>query len=59
MTPEPLEVELLLEADKRRVSIEEHAAFQSSLRGPAQSRKEREASRLLNLLDEIGRDGAE
>jgi len=44
----------LVSTDARRVSVEEHANWQASLRGPAQTRKIGETSRILDLLDELG-----
>ena len=32
---EPLEIELLLPADKRRISVDDHAAFREAIHGPA------------------------
>ena len=63
----PLEIESLLTADQRRVSIAEHAIFGESISlpafdqfedairpiRPAQTRSNRETSRLNALLDEI------
>lgn len=43
----------------RKVSVNEHFAFRESLAGPARSRKKSEVSRVLNLLDGLGEDGAE
>ena len=55
---EPLPVELLLPADKRRITIDDHAAWQASFHGPARMRSTGEVSRLMDLLDELdGKDG--
>ena len=58
-TPEPLEVEMLLNTDKRRITIDDHAAWQASFHGPARMRSTGEVSRLMDLLDELetGKDG--
>jgi hypothetical protein len=59
--PDRLEVELLLPSWKRRtISVAAHEEWIPWLhRGPAQTRKESEVSRIEKLLDEIDQEGGE
>ncbi len=67
---EPLSVELLLDADKRRVTVDEHQAFRESISpppafdeideaaavpDPPQKRSDRETNHVLKILDELQR----
>jgi hypothetical protein len=71
---QPLEVERLLTENQRRLTVEDHQAWRESTfpaahhvdeidlavdaPGPARTRSQREVSRLLSILDEIGKDGS-
>ena len=58
MSPDPLEVELLVPLSKRRtLTVAAHQEFREWLHGPAQTRPESEVSRVHQLLDEIEEDG--
>ena len=53
------EVELLATENQRRVTVDDHAAWQASFHGPARMRSTGEVSRLIDLLDELdGKDGS-
>lgn len=68
-----LELDGLLTDDQRRVTVEDHAAFRGSISRPtdrfdeidhavadarpAQRRSDREVSRVLDILDELDREG--